>query len=74
MTTTEYAHTEIWQHAVSGEWFLVSVAPDGTLLNSNGPVARDDAEYCVNEGAGFFNGTDEDNEWLAAQPMRVVYP
>ena len=70
----ELSHTEIWQHEVSGERWLVRVAADGTLVESNGPLHYSDIDYCINEAGGDFDGTDEDNEWLLAAPMKVVYP
>ena len=69
-----FATTQIWQHAKSGEWFLVRVDADREVLYTNGPLPRSDAEYTVNEAGGEFDGTNEDNDWIAAQEWRVVYP
>lgn len=75
------ATTEIWQHRTSGEWYLVRVDGDGSaaggeVIEACGPLPRDEAEYTVNEGAGWFNGDAETAEDIIADAnaYRVVYP
>jgi len=68
--------TQIWQHTTSGESYLVAVDEAGEIREAVGPLPREDAEYAINEGSGWFNSEPDDVEWITANAdqFRVTYP